>query len=75
MVFNEVVDKKNKYKNRLAIWFEYNLYFSVRNSESGKQKLTIDEVFLEKGDIKPDAAYTEKGGILRTPFFLKVMKL
>jgi hypothetical protein len=31
MFFNEVVGKKNKHKNRKAIWFEYIITASVTN--------------------------------------------
>jgi hypothetical protein len=34
MFFNEVVGKKNKHKNRKAIWFEYMLMYCVWAKET-----------------------------------------
>jgi hypothetical protein len=47
MFFNEVVGKKNKHKNRKAIWFEY---ISLKFIET-ERILTISEVHITNKEL------------------------
>ena len=61
MFFNEVVGKKNKHKNRKAIWFEYKnriIPVEVKSGRSGKMQSM--NLFLNEKKHRKEFAFHSK---------------